>query len=448
MAGGGPTVDRWWCVMKKENVCPRVNEEALTRVLEHNQGTVTEVILRLAWGMGLGADEMHGLKWADVRFDDRAIVLPDRTIPMDPETELCLRNRYGMAFSKRSEYVLITDLRRVHMHRVYIFKHVRDAFEREGLSGLSLMDLRHDFILRQLEQHNKAYVAKISGIAITSLDATVSKYTGTPAKAAKKARVERASDSGGDALQLSKLFLKEGASPAGVTVWMVWKKKMTIKDIIVLTWEDVDFEAAVIRLPDRQVAVDNTLKGWLQQIYRERKTDDAPNVLLTPKSRKPFDEARLSRVVRSAMVKAGLDQVTLRDLMMRERYEEMDARLLQYVAEKGCVTREAVVSQLQIGKKAVWNQLRRLVEEEKLVRIGTKYYQPERVVPPAQQYKVICSHLGKVGGAYRQELAELLCVESRQCGWILNGFVKEGKLKRTNQWYTLPASETSGSGLA
>lgn len=54
---------------------------------------------------------------------------------------------------------------------------------------------------------------------------------------------------------------------------------------------------------------------------------------------------------------------------------------------------------------------------------------------------MIRSYLEEHGGAYRQELAELLGLGPRTCGWILHKLVEEGRLEMDRQWYTLPMEE-------
>ena len=93
----------------------QVDEAAMLRVLEKNQGKIEELLLRLAWTMGLSAAEIHELKWSEVSFDDGQIHLPDRSIPMNEEIRECLQKRYDQA-GKRAEFVATTDLRRAHMH--------------------------------------------------------------------------------------------------------------------------------------------------------------------------------------------------------------------------------------------------------------------------------------------------------------------------------------------
>lgn len=147
---------------------------------------------------------------------------------------------------------------------------------------------------------------------------------------------------------------------------------------------------------------------------------------------------RLSRITRAALVRAGLDDLSLRDLRqdyaLRAGGEE---RILRYAREHGSITRNALMELFQISKPTAYRRLAQLTERGRLVRVGTRYYLPAAVVPPEEQYPVIRAYLLREGGAYRQELAQLLHVEPKQCSVILRRLVEEGKLQRDKYRYTL-----------
>ena len=416
----------------------RVDETAMLRVLEETRGTVTEVILRLAWQMGFIAEEIRLLKWSDVDLEGGVVRLPDRTVPVTEDAAECLRARRDSFTGKSSEFVAVSDLRRVHMNRVYIFRFAREALERGGLTGISLMDLRHDFIIRALEHHSKAYVARVSGVTLATVENTFIKYVETPYSGRERPTEADRADEGE---RILRLIFTEGPSAAGLTLWLTWKQKLQLKEIAALTWDDVDLAERVIRLPDRTAAVDGILADWLARLRTARRETDDPHVVLTPKSRRPFDVPRLSRLVRGTLIKGGLSHLTLRDLILQGKREGDDAVLLRRAAERGSVTRNDAMALLNTDKGRAWSRLRRLVEEGKLVRVGERYYLPGTVVPPEKQFEAVRAYLEEAGGAYRGELAKILRLEAKQCGWILRGWVKEGRLRHEKQRYFLPEDQ-------
>ena len=82
-------------------------------------------------------------------------------------------------------------------------------------------------------------------------------------------------------------------------------------------------------------------------------------------------------------------------------------------------------------------RLRRLTDLGRLIRVGGKYYLPGTVVPPEEHPAAIRAYLEKVGFAYRQDIAGVLRVGSKQCGVILRHLVEAGELVQVRQKYYL-----------
>jgi hypothetical protein len=302
------------------------------------------------------------------------------------------------------------------------------------LSGVSLADLRRDFIIRQLQEHGWPYAARVSGVAPATLYAKFAPYM----TAAKAPPTE---EQPVDEFLMWRVLQAEGSSPVGLALWMTWKLGLQAGELLALTWDQVDLEKNELRLPDRRVPLGTTARRMLLDIRQQNKDDKDPHVLLTPNSRKPFDRAWLSKSVRTTLIRGGMEGTTLRDVGVESRHREDDGVLLQYAAEHGCITRREVMTLMGLGKAAAYERLRRLTDRKRLVRIGAKYYPVGTVVPPEDQYDVLRAYLEKQEGAYRQDLAKLLRVEPRQCTVILRNLVAEGKLVQRGQQYYLPAAD-------
>ena len=52
----------------------------------------------------------------------------------------------------------------------------RTALDKEGQTAIRLIDLRHDFVLRQLEEHDWQYVSRITGVEAAALNLHFSKH--------------------------------------------------------------------------------------------------------------------------------------------------------------------------------------------------------------------------------------------------------------------------------
>ena len=243
-----------------------------------------------------------------------------------------------------------------------------------------------------------------------------------------------------DEFKLWKVLQAERDTPAGLALWLTWQMGLSAREIVDLTWDRVDLEDGTIRLRDRTVPVTNTVSRILTETLAARTAEDDPHVVLSPQTRRPLDLPRLSRLTRSALIRGGLEEVQLRQLRKDEHRQNEDSLLLSQTAEAGCISRGTVCRLLGGSKTAAHARLNRLLEQKKLVRIGTKYYLPGTVVPPEEHSSVIREYLSREGFAYRKDIAQLLHIDSRQCTPILQRLVAEGELEQRQQKYYLHAS--------
>ena len=230
----------------------RPDARAMAQLLAEQTQTAAGLILRLAWRQGLTREEIQRLTWNDVDFSAHQLRLPDRTIPLETETEDCLR-RQAERPDPPTPFVVVSDRRRQQMPPESISRLARKTLDRAGLGGISLMDLRHDFIIRHLESHDWPYVARISGIAVPTLYAVFSDYL--PEGRQKDSRPRREVDG----FLMWKLLQAEGSSPVGLALWMGWKLGMQVREMTALTWDQVDLDRGLVRLPDRDLALGVTL---------------------------------------------------------------------------------------------------------------------------------------------------------------------------------------------
>lgn len=421
--------------MEKE-VIRKVDGEAMKYLLGSYRDTVEEAILRLAWQQGLSRDEIQHLTWAAVSFEKEGqLLLPDRSIPLEPECRACLEQRQKK-LEKLSPFVVISERRCRPMPPESISRLARAALNTVGLSQITLGDLRRDFIIRQLEQHDWPYAARVSGLAVSTLHAQFARYR--PAERKVETPPEQETGAAVDEFLLWKVLQAEGASPVGLALWMSWRLGMQVREIIALTWNQVDLDRGILCLEDRELPLGTTLRRLLRTVWSHRRDPAEPHVLLTPRSGRPMDQPRLSKIVRTALIRGGLEHVTLGDLCREEKRADEDTRLLAFAMEKGTISRSEAMELLGVSKVAAYERLRRMALRGELVRVGGKYYPAGRVVPPEEHYDVIRSYLEENGAAYRQDLAGLLRIGPRQCSLILRHMVATGQLEQVGQRYRLP----------
>ena len=417
----------------REYVVIRPDRAAMNALLEQLRTGPEGLVLRLAWQAGLTREEIGALRWDQVSFLDSRLELPDRMVPLTAELRGYLWRRRSEA-GEDAEYVAVSSRGGKPLRPESISRLARTALDRAGQRSVRLMDLRHDWILRQLEERDWPEVARISGVEVAALQARFASLAGrrerVPAPVSGEGQV--------DEFKLWKVLQAERDTPAGLALWLTWQLGLQAAEIVALTWDQVDLAAGVLRLGDREVELTNAAHRLLREAQRRRGED--PHVLLTARSRRPLDLARLSRLTRAALIRGGMEHVTLRQLRRNGAREDEDAQVLDLAAERGTVSRGEVMALLGKSRTAVYTRLRRLTEQGRLVRVGGKYYLPGTVVPPEEQPGAVVSYLAQAGFAYRQDVCGLLRIEARQCTLLLKRMVEAGTLRQEGQRYYLASS--------
>ena len=387
----------------------RPDPAAMERILTRFPYSPEGAILRLAWLEGLSREEIAALTWDQVQFEDNALTLPDRTVPLAPSAEDCLRERHRL-YAQRDPHVIISDRYQRPMPPESVSRLARTALDTEG-QKVSLKDLRQDFVIRQLQTHDWTYAARVSGMAVSTLRGSFSQYF----QERQSAAPELPPDS---EYLLWRIVQQEGSSVVGLALWMGWKLQMQPGEILNLTWSQVDLDRGLLRLPDREIPIGSRLSRLLGDVCGHRKNPAQDRVLLTPGTGKPMDLARLSTVIRTALIRGGLEQLSLGDL-----------------------SREEVMDLLGVSKSAALKLLNQLRQDGAVVRIGGCYYPAGAVVLPEDQSAAVTAYLAAHGTAVRKELAELLNLPPAQCTALLRRMADRGELLLTGKRYALPPKE-------
>ena len=410
----------------------RPDAAAMERLLSRHPHSPEGAILRLAWLQGLSRAEITDLVWAQVDFENKALLLPDRTIPLHPSTETCLRQRYTL-YRLRSDHVVVSERSKRPMPPESVSRLARAALNSEGQSA-GLMDLRHDFVIRQIETHGWPYAARVSGMAVSTLRDAFSPYL----RGAGAQPPASPADADEREYLLWRIIQQEGSSPAGLALWRGWQLGMQPGEIAGLTWPQVDFDGNLLRLPDRDVPMGSRLRRMLSEAMARRKDPAEPQVFTAPTTGRPMDLARLTTVTRTALIRGGLEQVNLRNLHTWARQKDRSRLLMDRAARQGYLTREDVMDTLGVSKGTARQQLLRLRQEGQLVRVGARYYPAGAVTPPEDQLAVIREYLREHGTGRRQDFLRLLNVPPEQGTQILLRLVEQGALRLVGRHYELP----------
>ena len=420
----------------QEYVINRPEKGAMDQILQKNSYNAAETILRLAWQAGLLRDEIQHLTWAQIDFPYRQIVLPDRTVPISEELVDWLADlkdhRNGC-----SETVVLSDRDRKPLTPQSISRLARTALDKEGQTAIRLIDLRHDFVLRQLEEHDWQYVSRITGVEAAALNLHFSKHL---REKKVSTRIRREEPAQIDEFSLWKLVQTERTTPAGVTLWLTWQLGLRLEEIVALKWDQVDLEQGSLHMPDRTVSLTSGVHSVLKDLRAA--SSDSVYVLTAPRSGQPYDRVRLSKLVRTLLIRAGMDNVTLRDLRLdcaaRTGGED---QVMAYLRKHQSVTRNQVMELLGVSKTAAYTRLKQMEKRGKLTQVGARYYLKGNVVPPERQAEAILEYLAKEGFAYRQDIARLLRIDPGQCRPILQKMVAAGQIIQERQRYELKRGE-------
>lgn len=336
-------------------VVNRPDEGAMEQALRETRGSAAEAVLRLAWQAGLLRDEIQHLTWEQVDVLDAAIVLPDRTVPIGQELLDWLQELRDSR-DRSQEAVVLSDRDQKPLTPQSISRLARSALDKQGLTRVRLIDLRHDFILRQLEEHDWQYVSRITGVEAAGLIVHFAEH-----------------------------------------------------------------------LEEKKIST---------RVRRE-----GP-VLTAPRSCQPYDRTRLSKLVRAALIRAGLDDLTLRDLRVDCALRSGgEGQILSQVRRQGWTTRNGVMSLLNVSRSTAYNRLKQLVSRGRLTQVGARYYLPESVVPPEKQEAAVLEYLEREGFTYRQDIARLLGIGASQCRPLLQRMLARGSIAQDRQRYVLKSGK-------
>ena len=414
-----------------------LDADALNRVLEREKTSYEPggIIVHLAWNVGLFTHEIQNLRWSDISMEEKTLQLPDRTIPLDEDMLPYIQKRHSL-LGKASIYVVHGFRNRTESFtRVSINRHFHNATEKEPtLKGITLLDLRRDFLAKQLQKHDWQYVSRIAGINGLTLQSKAKTLSTEPIylRPDTEKRPEKL-----DAAQLREMLRNEGASIAGTVIRLVWEGGLQLIDVANLKWNQIDLAAQRIHLEQTSVEISDELTDHL---YELRKTQDPDGYVLHSRTGNPFPIERLSVLCRRAFVKAGMDHISLKHLSLFN-YDNEKEKILAYVRNRnGCPPSELMEAfQLKYGTLKKYTSS--LMNKNELVMLNNRFYLPGTVVEKKDQFSVIKEYLEAQGIAPRKELAAVLQLTPTQTTFVLAQLVAEGKLAHNNRKYSLPKTD-------
>lgn len=410
----------------------RPDETAMRRLLTENPDNTIGIILRLAWLQGMTREEICNLTWADIAMEKNLILLSDRSIPMAEETRECILRRIHL-YGRMSPYVVISEKYQDQMAPGSVSRVVRKILDKEGLQTVRLLDLRHDYIIRQMEEHNWAHAIRVSGLSVGTFQATYAKLN-----IHKRMKTEPLTKENGE-YDMWKILQENRNSMEGIALWLRWQMDLQLTELTELTWDQVDFQEDVLRLKSRTLPLTVAVRDILEKERARRGMEDDPHVLLTPNTRRPVDVARLSKAMRTVLICGNIETVSIRNLHGTMQKDLDKERIMQLARTKANLVRKDVMESLHLSSSAAHDRLKELVKEGKLVKILSTYYLAGSIAPPEQQETLIYQYLNENKSGYLVEFEKLLGLEKRQCGRLLRKLVQEGKVEKAGAAFKLPS---------
>lgn len=401
-------------------VINRPDREAMERLLERNGFNAAGAILRLAWLEGLSREEIVGLLWPDIDMEKKEIVLKDRRVPFYGDMETCIRERMRR-HGKTSPYVVISEKHQDALQPESVSRIARRELDSEGMKKVRLVDLRHDFVIRLLETENWATVARISGLSVGMIQTVYPQYFQV------RAENKQVSD-GENEYHVWRILQEQKGTMVGLALALRWYMNVQLIEMMDMTWDNVDFEANMLHLPNRDMEINGAVRAQLELEWNRRKEGDDPHVLLTENSRKPMDGPYLSRRIRTVLIRGDVEHIPFRNFQRSTEKSVEKLKITALVKQKPGIVRSDVVKELGITTGMAYSRLREMVDSGELVRVYSKYYLPGTVVPQEEQEQAVISYLREYKSASYYDLRELLGLERKQCGRFLRKMVNEGKL--------------------
>ncbi|MFB0920444.1 MAG: hypothetical protein QMB62_06130 [Oscillospiraceae bacterium] len=113
------------------------------------------------------------------------------------------------------------------------------------------------------------------------------------------------------AMQL--LLSHEDCSPAGTILRLAWFCGLLRNEITFLLWEQINFTAGELVLPDRRIPLTDQMLSYLSRLH-EQNSQYSQHVLISGRKTAPMAEQSVSAIARKALDTYGQNNVRLNDL--------------------------------------------------------------------------------------------------------------------------------------
>ena len=406
-------------------------KDLLSRLLSDHPGDTQGLLLRLAWSAGLSRNEIVDLTWDQV---DRAFIhLPDRDVPLEPEIASFMERWREICSGFSTKHVAVSMRSRRAMSGSSISQMVRRTLDPMGLSDVTLVDLRQDYISRQLAQHEWQYALRITGLPVSTYFRTSSLN-----RIGREEEDDREEEpgSGGTALQgnqlspetersLVELMQRPENGTRAIALALSYYARMPVREMVALTWDRVDFDTGLLSCADGPVRTDRPLSDLLRAEYGTRRAGDDPHVFLTERTRRPMDETWLTTIVRDFLIRNGIGSVTLHTVRCHAENRQIQDRIMGILHDEPYLTVALVADRMGISQSMAYRHVSNMVQNGKLGRINSRYFSADEIIPESGRREKILEYLRTRGPTRSATLAEYLHIGHRLTARILREMIND-----------------------
>lgn len=357
--------------------------------------------LQLARYAGLTRQEIQCLTWEQVDLHQRQLQLPGRIIGLQEPLSTALAQWEGKAerwvlTGQKGQYSLPS-----------LSRLAAQTCEKLGLAEMGLAQLRHWYILEQLECRSWGNLCQELGMDEVVLRKAYGAHVTPPQE---KALLEPA--------RLEALFKTQPATLGKLAVGLAWLEGISPGQMRTLTWEELlsgQQERQRQQPHETLFAMVEALAASNQQAF------------VFGQGQQPITAVALSRLARQCLVSHGLEGLTLQALAKAsDHHRQYQEKLAQYVKQQPYITAKQAQTLLSFPKSATYRLLQALVQSGELVQVGGDYYHGALVPPLKDHQPLVVAYLQRKHVVYVKDVATLLHIRQRHCHNLLQTLVTQG----------------------
>lgn len=405
-------------------------KENLEDLLAKNPCSIAGLVLRLAWRAGLLRNEIQSLQWDQVDFDKKQLHLPNRDIPICEDLDRCLA-QWKTLYGEYGPYVAVSEKFHRPLTPESISNLVRITLRNAGIANVRLADLHYNYNLEQIAGHGWQQALRTTGLSRDSFWKQRYKVAHVEDAARSIENHSLPNNETCDRERLKKILEDNRSTPAGVALWLAYSAGLQYKEIAALTWQQVDLEHSMLRLADRDVAINDEVTHLLRECSKRRRCEEAAQVILSPQARKPMPLERLCKLTRELLVQGGMDNMlpkALREENERQMKEDLKQRILLYIAQHDGITSEQCSDIFDITKQNAQSCLNELLSEKKVERDRGFYLTIGKGTIAQQRKSLIKDYIARHDACTANEISESLGMSPRMIQRAIKPMIEQGEI--------------------